>query len=110
MVGCEVAVGETANAAFLVLGNKNQLERYLYYVCIYDIMRHIHVTLEDKEALSLEKIKGERSWKDLLMSVSLPEVAHFLDGYHWFWEGEHGGPFETFDEAMNDFIDGHEVE
>lgn len=39
----------------------------------------------------------------------MPEIAHFLDGYHWVWEGEHGGPFDTLDDAMNDFVDGHEA-
>lgn len=73
-------------------------------------MKHIHVVLEDTEAKSLEKIKGDRSWKDLMMSVNLPEVAHFLDGYHWFWEGEHGGPFESVDATMNDFVDSHTLE
>ncbi len=31
-------------------------------------MKHVHVTLEDWEAEELEKVKGNRTWHDLLMS------------------------------------------
>jgi len=72
-------------------------------------MKHIHITLEDHEAESLEKFKGDRSWKDLLLKGKTPETARFADGYHWFFAGEHGGPFETLDEALNNFVDGHEA-
>lgn len=37
--------------------------------------------------------------------MTLPEIAHFLDGYHWFYLEKHGGPFETFEAALNDCID-----
>ena len=73
-------------------------------------MKHVMIALEDREVKALEKTKGKRSWKDLMMSVNLPEIAHFLDGYHWFWEGEHGGPFESVGAAMNNFVDSHPLE
>jgi hypothetical protein len=39
-------------------------------------MKHIHVVLEDKEAKRLERIKGDRSWKDLLLSVEMLEALY----------------------------------
>ena len=46
---------------------------------------------------------------DLLLKGKTPETAKFADGYHWFFAGDHGGPFGTLDEALNDFVDGHEA-
>lgn len=46
----------------------NREEPYKYYHTYYDTMKHVHVTLEDWEAEELEKVKGNRTWHDLLMS------------------------------------------
>lgn len=73
-------------------------------------MKHIHIQLEDAEVEQAEKLKGDRSWKDMLLKGRTPEVAHFANGYHWFFAGEHGGPFETLDDALNDFVDNHEID
>lgn len=42
-------------------------------------MKHIHIVLEDREAKRLEKIKGERSWKDLLLGVEMLEALYPLE-------------------------------
>lgn len=32
-------------------------------------MKHIHIILEDEELKKLEAVKGDKTWKDLLMKV-----------------------------------------
>jgi hypothetical protein len=48
---------------------RHATENLIYYLCIYVTMKHIQIVLDDKEAKQLEKIKGNKSWKELLMSI-----------------------------------------
>lgn len=32
-------------------------------------MKHVHITLEDEEYEKLQKVKGDKTWHDLLMEL-----------------------------------------
>lgn len=42
-------------------------------------MKHVHIILEDHEYEKLEQVKGEKTWKDLLMEALKGESAGSKD-------------------------------